>query len=552
MLANRRRSADRRRVRSGLRYGLFAAVFASILLAADQPSRLQAFWELPNSLLGGSEAEHIEAVSLAAIEPSGSHSLESPVAPVAEPNGGPEGATIEPAELPADGAVAVEADASISDEPATLPAPEIADEVLVDLTVDEEAATESATPEMEAASLPSGLPSVFDFDALDSGREPGKSRSQRVIAVRRGDTLMDILLSIGMSRAEAHEAVSALATVYDPRALKPGQEITFTFATGDGQPIVGAWLAARADRDVGLTREPGGRFVAQQRDKALTLEPMRAAGMVTSSLYEAGLSAGVPIQIMTELIRAFSFDIDFQREIQPGDAFEILFERFRGEDGRVAKEGALRYATLLLSGRRMAIYRYVDRDGNVDYYNEKGESVRKALLKTPIDGARLTSGFGSRMHPILGYSAFHKGVDFGAATGTPIQAAGDGIVEMRGWFGGYGNYVRIRHNGEYSTAYAHLSKFGNGITEGARVRQGQIIGYVGSTGRSTGPHLHYEVLRRGAQINPMGVKFPTGRKLEGGDLVQFKHARGDIDHWLTNAQTAVSVAVRPPEPRPVD
>jgi murein DD-endopeptidase MepM/ murein hydrolase activator NlpD len=545
MLAHRRRSTDRRRFRAGLRYGLFAAVFASILLAADQPSRLQAFWELPNSLLGGTEAEQLDDVGIAATEPSGPQHAEAPVPSEVAPH-------LEadvPVEMDPEGQATVEVPTG-ADEPPTAPPPRTAVEIPIVLADDE--VSDGTGPDVDHVSLPPGLPSVFEIDPMDAGQEPGRSRSQRVVAVRRGDTLMDILLSIGMSRAEAHEAVSALATVYDPRALKPGQEITFTFSTEDGQPIVGAWLAARADRDVGLMREPGGRFVAQQRDKTLTLEPMRAAGMVTSSLYEAGVSAGVPIQIMAELIRAFSFDIDFQREIQPGDAFEILFERFRGEDGRVAKEGALRYATLLLSGRRMAIYRYVDRDGNVDYYNERGESVRKALLKTPIDGARLTSGFGSRMHPILGYSAFHKGVDFGAATGTPIQAAGDGVVEMRGWFGGYGNYVRIRHNGEYSTAYAHLSKFGNGITEGTRVRQGQIIGYVGSTGRSTGPHLHYEVLRRGAQINPMGVKFPTGRKLEGVDLVQFKHARGDIDRWFISAPTTVSVAERPPEPRPVD
>ena len=187
-----------------------------------------------------------------------------------------------------------------------------------------------------------------------------------------------------------------------------------------------------------------------------------------------------------------------------------------------------------------------------DYYNERGESVRKALLKTPIDGARLTSGFGSRMHPILGYSAFHKGVDFGAPSGTPIQAAGDGVVEMSGWFGGYGNYVRLKHNGEYSTAYAHLSRYAPGIKEGARVKQGQIVGYVGTTGRSTGAHLHYEVLRRGAQINPMGVKFPTGRKLDGIELVAFKRIRGEVDHLLSTAAVAVQLAARPAEPKPAD
>ena len=381
---------------------------------------------------------------------------------------------------------------------------------------------------------------------------PGSLMANRIVAVRRGDTLMDILLSLGLARAEAHEAVSALAAVFDPRGLRPGQEITFSFAPGDSGALVGAWLAARADRDVGLTREPGGRFTAHQRERALSLEATRAAGMVRTSLYEAGLATGVPVQVMVEMIRIFSFDVDFQRDIQPGDAFEILFERFRDDTGRVAKDGAVRYASLLLSGRRLAVYRYIDRDGNVDYYNEKGESVRKALLKTPIDGARLTSGFGSRMHPILGYSAFHKGVDFGAVSGTPIQAAGDGTIEMKGWFGGYGNYVRLRHNSEYATAYAHMSRYAAGIAEGGRVRQGQIIGFVGTTGRSTGAHLHYEVLRRGAQINPMGVKFPTGRRLDGVDFVAFKHARIEVDRSLATAETPTQLVALPPEPRPLD
>lgn len=375
--------------------------------------------------------------------------------------------------------------------------------------------------------------------------------ASRIVAVRRGDTLMDILLSLGLARAEAHEAVSALAAVFDPRGLRPGQEITFSFAPGDRGALVGAWLTARADRDVGLTREPGGRFTAHQRDRTLSLEATRAAGMVRTSLYEAGLATGVPVQVMVEMIRIFSFDVDFQRDIQPGDAYEILFERFRDDTGRVAKDGAVRYASLLLSGRRLAVYRHIDRDGNVDYYNEKGESVRKALLKTPIDGARLTSGFGSRMHPILGYSAFHKGVDFGAVSGTPIQAAGDGTVEMKGWFGGYGNYVRLRHNSEYATAYAHMSRYAAGLTEGARVRQGQIIGYVGTTGRSTGAHLHYEVLRRGAQINPIGVKFPSGRKLEGTEFVAFKNTRVEADHALATAETPTQLVALPPEPRPL-
>jgi murein DD-endopeptidase MepM/ murein hydrolase activator NlpD len=512
MLVHRRRSVMNARLNGLLRAALFAGVLGTILLAANEPTRVSAIWDWPTELFGGNETSR----------PAGG----SDAGPQASLDGSP-------AAVDNTFGAAGNRDRRHRADDVGHAAP-------------------AAETSAEAAPPPSSVPSVFDTAPIASVDTQQWQNSERIIAVRRGDTLMDILLSVGMSRAEAHEAVSALSSVFDPRALKPGQEITFTFAPGDGQPLVGAWLAARADRDVGLTREPGGKFVAQQRDKTLTLEPVRATGMIASSLYEAGLAAGVPVQIMAELIRAFSFDVDFQREIQPGDAFEVLFERFRGEDGKIAKEGALRYATLLLSGRRMAIYRYADREGTVDYYNEKGESVRKALLKTPIDGARLTSGFGSRMHPILGYSAFHKGVDFGAPTGTPIQAAGDGVIEMKGWFGGYGNYVRIRHNGEYATAYAHLSRFAPGVGEGTRVRQGQIIGYVGSTGRSTGPHLHYEVLRRGSQVNPMGVKFPTGRKLEGVDLLQFKHARVEIDRWLVTAQTTVRVATKPPEPRPAD
>lgn len=184
---------------------------------------------------------------------------------------------------------------------------------------------------------------------------------------------------------------------------------------------------------------------------------------------------------------------------------------------------------MTLSGETKRIYRYPSDEDGADYYNERGESVRKALLRTPIDGARLTSGFGSRNHPILGYSAVHKGVDFGAPAGTPIQAAGDGVVEQSGWNGSYGNYIRIRHNTEFASAYAHMSRIAINLRAGQRVRQGQIIGYVGTTGRSTGPHLHYEIIRRGTQVNPISVQAPIGRKLEGPALTRFREARADMD-----------------------
>ncbi|MFN4166061.1 MAG: M23 family metallopeptidase, partial [Ferrovibrio sp.] len=209
-----------------------------------------------------------------------------------------------------------------------------------------------------------------------------------------------------------------------------------------------------------------------------------------------------------------------------GDRFELFFDRHYDDQGKTVKTGRIVGASMTLSGRELRYYLYQPSDGGeADYFTPTGSSVRKALLRTPIDGARLTSGFGMRRHPILGFSLMHKGVDFGAATGTPIQAAGDGVVELAGWNGAYGQYVRIKHGNGYATAYAHMSRIG--VKNGQRVRQGQIIGAVGTTGRSTGPHLHYEVMVNGKQVNPAGVRFPSGRKLEGREYERFrKHVEG--------------------------
>jgi murein DD-endopeptidase MepM/ murein hydrolase activator NlpD len=415
----------------------------------------------------------------------------------------------------------------------------------------EEVAAERPVPQPVAESLAEIAPAarppadvwngidLGDYRLSDTGPEPSEiaeeeptPSEQRVVMVRRGDTLLDLLLNAGIARAEAHEAVSALRSVFNPRDLRPGLEITLTLGPpglGDPPSLLGASFPATAERDIALSRDSDGRFTALRRTKELQRELIRTHGTVRSSLFEAASAAGLPGAIMVELIRALSYDIDFQRDVQPGDAFDVVFERFRDEDGRFAKDGDVIYGALTLSGAKRQIYRYVHSDGTTGYYNEKGENVRKALLRTPIDGARLTSGFGQRMHPILGYSAAHKGADFGAPQGTPVQAAGDGVVETAGWQGAYGQYIRIRHNAEYATAYAHLSRFAAGLRQGDRIRQGQVIGYVGSTGRSTGPHLHYEVIRRGTQINPIAVQLPTVRKLEGVDLIQFRTVKAETD-----------------------
>jgi murein DD-endopeptidase MepM/ murein hydrolase activator NlpD len=317
--------------------------------------------------------------------------------------------------------------------------------------------------------------------------------------------------------------------------LRPGQEIALTFSAPEKQhqgpidfELVSLSLQPSVDRDLQVTRDLDGGFTAFAVDRPLTHRNVAVRGEINSSLFEATQEAGVPVAVIAAAIKAFSYDVDFQRDIQPGDSFEFVYDRLDDEDGNLAKPGDLLYASLTLSGKTYEIYRYEMSDGFVDYFNPKGESVRKALLRTPVDGARITSGYGMRNHPILGYSKMHKGVDFGAPTGTPIFAAGDGIITKMGPFSSYGNYIRLKHNATYVTAYAHISRFAKGLHVGSRVHQGDVIAYVGATGRATGPHLHFEVLVNGAQVNPTSVKLPSGSKLAGADLKKFKSAMSDM------------------------
>jgi murein DD-endopeptidase MepM/ murein hydrolase activator NlpD len=295
-----------------------------------------------------------------------------------------------------------------------------------------------------------------------------------------------------------------------------------------------------------VARTDDGRYSARTIVAETHRELLRYDGTITSSLFAAATEAGLPDAVMSDMVKLFSYDVDFQRDIQPGDSFSVMFERTVTKDGRLVRTEGIRVASMTLSGTTLKLYAFRHADGFVDFYNEKGEGVRKALLRTPINGARLSSGFGMRRHPILGYSKMHQGIDFAAPTGTPVLAAGDGVIEKREVFGGYGNYIRIRHGSGYATAYAHLSRFAKDIQVGKRVRQNQVIGYVGSTGRSTGPHLHYEVLREARQVNPMAVKFPSSQKLEGATLARFKETRERTDRQYAELATASRVAMLTP------
>ncbi len=391
----------------------------------------------------------------------------------------------------------------------------------------------------------------------------------RVMTVEAGDTLQSILLDAGAKPQDVKAALEALKPVFNARRLKRGQRINVELKPEEHpgaieieepsdptrpypRDLVSVVMKPSVDREVSIRRDAQGNFTAEETVRQLTARDDFAIGVIQSSLSEAAGKAGIPDQVTQEFIRLFSYDIDFQRDIQPGDVFRIFYTRYHDEMGDPVRDGEIKYASLMLSGKEHALYRFTTTDDDVtEYYNPDGSSARRFLLRTPIDGARMSSGFGMRRHPILGYSKMHKGVDFAAPTGTPIMASGNGTVEMVGRNGSYGNYIRIRHNNEYATAYAHMSRFDSSIRRGVRVRQGQIIGYVGTTGTSTGPHLHYEILMGGRQVNPAAVKVGTGRKLEGEQRRLFLREKERLDKLMSDQPVSVPLVAAQPVPATV-
>lgn len=368
------------------------------------------------------------------------------------------------------------------------------------------------------------------------------------ITVQRGDTLMDILTRAGIRAADAHAAVTSLREIYDPRRLRAGQELVITAGyEGPGsdaaKQLLGLAFDLSFDHEIQVVRDEDGAFASTKHDRPQRRQLVHRAGTISDSLYLSAERVQLPHDLIVELIKLFSWDVDFQRDIHPGNGFETLFEQVSlTSDTAAVRSGDLLYARLTLNGRELEGYRFAPPDGMVDFYDRTGKSLRKFLLRTPVDGARLSSRFGPRRHPILGYNRMHKGIDFAAPTGTPIYAAGGGRVVAAGRNGGYGNYIRIEHNGEYATAYAHLSRFAKGISPGRRVQQGQVIGFVGSTGASTGPHLHYEVLKAGSQINPLGIKYPPSTQLAGKELERFRQEMARIDRMRTQLGGGTQIA----------
>ena len=279
-------------------------------------------------------------------------------------------------------------------------------------------------------------------------------------------------------------------------------------------------------------RKSNNNFIVKENILQLIKKEVVVKNMIKNNLYSSALEVDIEPNIIIEFARIFGFEVDFQRDIRSGDWFEIYYEKFKDEDNKVRDTGKIIYASMFVNGEEINLYNFKYKNEE-EYYDTKGKSITKSLMKTPINGARLSSSFGMRKHPILGYNKMHRGTDFAAPSGTPIMASGSGTVTRARWCGGGGNCVKIKHNSTYETVYAHMKSFARGVKEGRKVKQGQIIGYVGSTGLSTGPHLHYEVIVNGKKVNSQRLKLPSGKILKGDEREKFELARIKIDLKLS-------------------
>ena len=346
---------------------------------------------------------------------------------------------------------------------------------------------------------------------------------------KRGDTLSHAFSSMRISENKIFGLINKLKSEFDPRKLRIGQKIKIFIDKNDTKNINGIVIQIDKIRSIEVFKQ-NNDFVLNKYKEPTIKTFHKTTGEINSSLYLAATNAGMPIPVLMEVVKLYSFDVDFQREIKRGDTFEVLYQLQHNKSGDLVSSGPVLRAVLSLDGERLPLYRFEYEKGYFDYFDSDASSVKKALMRTPLDGARISSGFGKRKHPVLGYTKMHKGVDFAAPRNTPIFAAGDGIIELARKNGGYGNYIRIRHNTDYKTAYAHLASFGRNVSEGKRIKQGDVIGYVGTTGRSTGPHLHYEIIFRNKQVNPLKVRMPKGLKLKNENYNLFINARDRLDN----------------------
>ena len=347
--------------------------------------------------------------------------------------------------------------------------------------------------------------------------------------IKTGDTLVSILNSLSVSKSEIQK-ISKLLNKNEIKNLSQNLTIKLTLEnTNDLKKVNNLLIPISKSRKLEIFKDIKKNTFAK-RDIITNLEKkvVLKEGVIKSSLYKSATQEGISPNIIIEFARLYGFQVDFQRDIRKNDSFQIIYEIFVDENGKIFENGNIIYANLMLRGQYNQLYYFPKKNFN-GHYDENGKSVKKALMKTPINGARLSSSFGMRKHPILGYNKMHRGTDFAAPEGTPIMASGDGVITKAGWCGGGGNCVKIKHNKTYQTVYAHMKNFSNLAIPGNRIKQGQIIGYVGSTGMSTGPHLHYEVIENGKKINSQLLKLPPGKSLDGANRKYFEIVRIKTD-----------------------
>jgi len=351
----------------------------------------------------------------------------------------------------------------------------------------------------------------------------------KIFTFKKGDTLSHAFSSINVSERDNFGFINKLKNEFNPRKIKVGNKMKLYLNKENSKLVEGITLHIDKVRSLEVFKIDNN-YILNKYKEPVIVTFHKVSGEINNSLYISAKKAGLPISVLMEVVKIYSFDVDFQREIKSGDAFEILYQIHNNKSGEVVRSGPVLRSVLVLGGERLPLYRYEYEKDYFDYFDSEANSARKALMRTPLDGARISSVFGKRKHPILGYTKMHKGVDFAAPRNTPVFAAGDGVVEYAKRNGGYGEYIRIRHNSDYKTAYAHLARFAKDIRQGQRVKQGDIIGYVGTTGRSTGPHLHYEIIFRNKQVNPLKVRMPKELKLDNKDYDSFIIERNKLDN----------------------
>jgi len=365
--------------------------------------------------------------------------------------------------------------------------------------------------------------SISIFEKLNSRYETIKFK------VQSGDTFEKLLNQLNITNIEKDKILKKVLKQKYANKLKKNQEIVFKIDKKEPYKVLKFSIEISKTKSILFTRNiQSDNFSYKEIQKNLIKKLSYQESEITNSLYASAIKNGIPPSIIIDFARVYGFQIDFQRDIWKNDSFQILYENFVDDKGKVIETGNIIFAKLILQGKDFPLYGFKTKEG-YDYFDNFGKSVRKSLMKTPINGARLSSKFGLRKHPILGFNKMHRGTDFAAPKGTPIMASGDGKIIRARWCGGGGNCIKIKHNSTYSTVYAHLSKFARITKEGARVKQGQIIGYVGSTGMSTGPHLHYEVIENGRKINSQTLKLPSGKILKGKERELFEITKIKID-----------------------